>query len=113
MKKVKTGEPAIGYSHQMGVAVFRAMSVGKALASVEGVDGIPNLDTLLEWANKEPDFCYLIALAKQERLTSLIEEVRAIADNADQTQPAAVEKARLQCEVRMWLAGELAPVKRG
>lgn len=107
------GKTTITYTRQLGLAVFHALAAGKSYGDIVETPGMPDFDTLQDWLDHEPDFQRLVSLANADKALSLADEVRAIADGADATSPAAVEKARLQCEVRMWLAGQLWPSKYG
>lgn len=113
MSEKKLGKTTVAYTRQLGLIAFNAISAGKSYAEIASMPDMPNLDVLGHWLDKEPDFQRLVLLARADRAQSLAAEVGAIADSVDVTQPAAVEKARLQCEVRMWLAGELWPSKYG
>lgn len=113
MSEKKLSKTTVAYTRQLGLTVYHALADGKTYAEIEGMAGMPDIDTMLEWFDNESDFRHLVSLSSADRATCLAREVKAIADGADTSNAAAVDKARLQCEVRMWLAGELWPSKYG
>ena len=113
MSEKKMSKATVSYDRQLGIAVYQALADGSTYSEIEKMAGMPDINTMLGWFDNEPDFCHLISLAGADRAISLAREVKAIADGADASNTAAVDKARLQCEVRMWLAGHLWPSKYG
>ena len=51
--------------------------------------------------------------AREARADRIAAEIHAIADHADESSPAAVNKARLQCDVRKWYLSHIMPEKYG
>lgn len=113
MSKKKSGKPTVAYTRQLGLAVYHALAGGQSYGDISKTEGMPDIDTMLAWLDNEPEFDRLISLANVDKALSLAKEVKAIADNVDPASAAAVDKARLQCDVRMWLAGQHWPAKYG
>ncbi|WP_234262574.1 terminase small subunit-like protein [Klebsiella aerogenes] len=103
----------VAYNRQLGLNVYYALADGKSYGDIAKMEGMPDIETMLVWLDNEAEFSHLVSLASADKAMSLANEIKDIADNADQSNPAAVEKARLQCDVRMWLAGQLWPSKYG
>lgn len=113
MSEEKLSEATVAYDRQLGLAVYHLLVAGKSYGDIAEIDGMPGIDTMLEWFDHEPDFQHLVSLACADKAQALANEVKAIADSVDPANPAAVAKARLQCDVRMWLAGRHWPSKYG
>lgn len=113
MSEKKPRKSTVAYSRQLGMAVYDALVAGQSYGDIAKIDGMPGIDTILEWFDHEPDFQHLVSLACADKAQALANEVKAIADSVDHANPAALAKARLQCDVRMWLAGRHWPSKYG
>lgn len=93
----------------MGWRVFNQMKDGRSYGEVAAMPDMPDMDTIEKWLDAEPHFQRLISLARGCQAQDMVNEIKGIADNANPSNQAEIDKARLQCEVRMWLAERLYP----
>lgn len=81
---------------------------------------MPGKETIREWKLKHPEFAAQYALAKQEQVTNLAEDIIDIADDGlndyylDDSGIATVNtdhinRSRLRIDTRKWYASKLAP----
>lgn len=85
--------------------IFAQVSEGKTLKSIAADLGISR-QVLSTWANKEPRRD-MLARARREAATALVDEALHIAD-AVPAEPAEIQKAKLQSDLRRWVAGHLS-----
>ena len=102
--------PADTYDPDRAWRIFDQLKEGKSYAELAAMADMPDMDTLEKWLHTEPHFLRLVRLARGCQAQDNINEIKNIADNVSIDNPAAVEKARLQCEVRMWMAEQLYPL---
>jgi hypothetical protein len=89
--------------------VFFGLFDGLTLLQIAKEPDMPELALLLEWTETNDELKRLVRQGREYYVDSLVDELLVIADCADTSNPAAVDKARLQCETRMWLAERLNP----
>ena len=97
------------YSTSVGAAVFSGLATGFTLQQIASEPDMPEIGLLLEWLETSDELKRMVRQGRQFYVDSLTDELLVIADCVDASSPAAVEKARLQCETRMWLAERLNP----
>jgi len=71
--------------------------------------GMPSRVTLGKWLHKYPDFAEKFLQAKQIQTYFNVDDIREIADEADETSSSAIAKAKLQVDVLKWEATKMVP----
>lgn len=95
-------------------AVLTAIADGQTLTEIEKLPGMPKRQTLNTWiATNAHGAADKYKAAREVRADRIADEIFAIADNADTSNPAAVQKARLQCDARRWYLSKIMPEKYG
>lgn len=94
--------------------VLRLIAEGLSLPEIEKIPGMPPKYTLNEWiASNKYGISLAYTSAREARADRLASEVMEIADTVDADNPVAVQKARLQTDVRKWYLSHLLPEKYG
>ena len=85
--------------------VFAQVAEGKSLKALAAELGISR-QILSTWANKGPRRD-MLSHARREAATALVDEALALTD-AVEPETAAIQKAKLQSDLRRWIAGRLS-----
>jgi hypothetical protein len=85
--------------------VFAQVAEGKTLKALAAELGISR-QVLSTWANKGPRRD-MLSHARREAATALVDEALALTD-AVEPETAAIQKAKLQSDLRRWIAGRLS-----
>lgn len=94
-------------------SVLKRIRNGETLKDISHTEKI-GLSTLYDWIEDNTHNAgTLYTHARERRADRLAEEIQRIADEADQSSSAAVNKARLQTDVRKWILAHIAPEKYG
>ena len=85
--------------------VFAQVSEGKTLKALAAELGISR-QVLSTWANQGPRRD-MLSRARREAATALVDEALHITDSVE-PETAAIQKAKLQSDLRRWMAGRLS-----
>ncbi|MGQ3662669.1 terminase small subunit-like protein [Citrobacter braakii] len=107
MSEKTSSKTTVAYTRQLGVIVYDAIIDGKSYVEIAEMDGMPDTTGLMVWLRTEKDFQDIVSAAREYQKARFIAEIQKIADSADPSIPGELEKARLQCEVKMWLVDKL------
>ncbi len=88
-----------------GAFIFAQVAEGKTLKALAEELGISR-QVLSTWANQGPRRDAL-ARARREAATALIDEALHLTDSVE-PETAAIQKAKLQSDLRRWIAGRLS-----
>jgi len=69
----------------------------------------PCQDTLFTWIKNDCEFSEQYKVSKMIQFEILADEIFDIVDDPTLTTMAAIRRARLQMNIRMWIAGKLMP----
>ena len=93
--------------------VLELIADGYTTAEIAELAGIER-QTIAKWiASDTRGVGCSYAHAREARADRIAREVFEIADKSDGESPAAVNKARLQCDVRKWYLSKILPEKYG
>ncbi|NDO80206.1 hypothetical protein CJP72_05265 [Citrobacter sp. NCU1] len=107
MSEKKNKKTTVAYDRQLGMIAYDAIIDGKSYSEIAEIDGMPDTAGLLEWQRDEREFRDIVAAARGYQRARMVTEIQEIADNADPTVPGELEKARLRCEVKMWMVDKV------
>lgn len=93
--------------------VIAKIDEGYDLHQIEKMPGMPSHQAIVQWMQKDNEAASRYARARERRADRLAREIMDIADNVDKRDPAAVNAARLQCDVRKWYLSKTMPEKYG
>ena len=94
--------------------VLERISNGESISEIAESPGMPSRELLNRWiVNDTHGAGSRYAHAREARADKIAREVFEIADKSDGGNPAAVNKARLQCDVRKWYLSKILPEKYG
>ena len=120
----KPGQPS-KYTQAIGDKICELLAAGKSLNEVGVTPGMPAKSQILRWAAHSDNvgFRDQYAKAMEIRLESMADDLIDIADdgrndwmerNGEQvTNPEALNRSRLRCDVRKWALSRLLPKKYG
>jgi hypothetical protein len=109
-----TGPPST-FTPELGAYICDQMWRGRFLTVICSDPDMPDRRTVLNWAERYPDFRAAYQRARMALGDAVAEEAIAIADdNSDDvldglSNPAAVARAKLRCDVRRWIAAKFNP----
>jgi hypothetical protein len=83
---------------------------GNSLERISRRNGMPSIDSMVEWQRRHPEFARLMDIARKARADLRAEQVVDIADAAT---PATERVARLRVDARKWDASKERPEKWG
>lgn len=122
----KGGRPSM-YTQELAKSICDRLANGESLRTICKSEGMPTRETVRVWRNDNPDFSGQYARAREDQADFYADECIEIADDKSQdildikeggdtrmiTNSAAVQRAKLQCEMRKWKASQLAPKRWG
>lgn len=118
------GRPSI-YSEALAKEICWKLSQGESLRKICRGDDMPDITTVLAWASdKSHPFSQQYARAREIQAETLVEEIIAIADEAEDDfivtesgrevfNKEAVMRSKLRVDARMWAASKILPKKYG
>ncbi len=109
--KRPVGRPSRYNAEQAG-EICRLIAQGLSLREICTRKEMPASGTVYRWLAEYPEFQEQYARAREEQADGFAEEVLAIADRCP-PETGEVAKAKLQIDVRKWIAAKLAPKKYG
>ena len=115
------------YTDKLADEICKMISTGMSVESVCGLPDMPCIDTFYRWVEKHTHLSESYARANKLRADIYANQVVQIADDpamgerkkikSDGTEEITtgdnVERSKLRCEARKWLAGKLSPGKYG
>lgn len=101
------GRPS-DYSENLADEICERIADGESLRAICRDAAMPNKSTVFRWLATNKGFQDQYATSKEEQAESHADDLKDIADNC--TDP---QKARLQIDVRKWIASKLKPKKYG
>jgi len=120
----KPGQPS-KYTQAIGDKVCELIASGHSLNEVAAKPGMPAKSQILRWAahSANAQFCNQYTKAMEIRLEGMADDIHDIADNGRNdwmerngqqvTNPEALNRSRLRCDVRKWTLARLLPKKYG
>jgi hypothetical protein len=88
---------------ELGRVVLEMMAAGKQMARICEATGLSKT-ALLEWLDETPERAEAATRARTRAAHSLVDEALQIADEADEENALALQKAKLRTQVRQWTA---------
>ena len=75
---------------------------------------MPSVSTMIEWLDHDRregsgDLAAQYARAREHQAEGYADEIVSLADSADESTPAGVNKARLQVDARKWISSKFYP----
>lgn len=122
---MKMSEPRkqIRYSKQIANAVIERIAAGESLRSICRDPEMPNISTVLDWADKDKDgFRSRYSTAMDFRAQVMFEEMLEIADESPKKcygEPGTGEASaramaeKLRVDARKWMLARMAPKRYG
>lgn len=88
---------------ELGQQVLAMMAEGKQFARICEATGLSKT-ALLEWLEEAPERAEAATRARTRAAHALVDEALQIADEADEENALAIQKAKLRTQVRQWTA---------
>lgn len=88
---------------ELGQMVLAMLSEGKHMARICDATGLSK-NGILAWLDDDPERAELASRARARAAHVLVDEALQIADEADEENPVAIQKAKLRTQVRQWTA---------
>lgn len=120
--KPKTGRPST-YTDEIALTICEELALGKSLATVAEIEGMPTVRCMMKWLQKRESFVQMYVRAREASADLLAEEIKDIADakpammtdkgGALRVDPGSVQDKNLRVEARKFLAAKLKPRKYG
>lgn len=101
------GRPTI-YSEEWAEAFCDEVASGGNLVNICKRDDQPHFSTVFRWLNSREDFSEAYARAREARAEMLFEQALEITEKCP-VERNAIEKAKLQLDVRKWATSKLFP----
>lgn len=99
----RMGRPSI-YTQDLGNRILEELRLGRTPTEVAAEDWAPHVAQIYRWMDASPDFREAVARARALGAAVMADRAIDIADKADETSKAGVQKARLQVDARFRLA---------
>lgn len=96
------------YSRKLGEAICERLAEGRSLSSIVGDPDMPSYRSVMNWAQRIPEFGDMYAQARQIQADYLFDEARDVAQAAT---ARSVWVSRLQFDVIRWQTARMAPRK--
>lgn len=111
MSKVNKGGRPSKLTDTIAEAICIHIADGKSLRTIEQIDGMPSMTTIMRWLadDRNEGFREQYARAREIQADALIEDILAVADN----MLGDVGRDKLRIDSRKWLASKLMPKKYG
>lgn len=112
------GRPSL-YSENLAEEIAFRLANGETMKAICSSDHMPGVFTVWRWRNERPDFNELIQRAREVQSEALLDECKALADDAAKVAlipecgSASVAAKKLAIETRLKLAARFAPEKFG
>lgn len=100
---------ASSYTPILAERICSLIAQGKSKRQIEGMDGMPNRETIDAWLMKHEGFASQYARACECRTEGYAEEVVEISDRPD----LGADQKRVMIDARKWVACKLLPKKYG
>ena len=111
--KRKIGRPS-KYSAALTETICQRIAEGEPLTKICKDDGMPHYITVLRWRHEHDDFRNDYARAREDAADTLVDEILAIADEAQSVGSSeGVQAARLRVDTRKWAASKMKPKAYG
>lgn len=88
---------------ELGEQVLAMMAEGRQFARICEATGLSKA-ALLEWLEEAPERAEAATRARTRAAHALVDEALQIADEADEENALAIQKAKLRTQVRQWTA---------
>jgi hypothetical protein len=102
-QKMRADVMRLDVEPELGEVVLGMMAEGKHMARICDATGLTK-NGILAWLDKDPERAELASRARTRAAHSLVDEALQIADEADEENPLAIQKAKLRTQVRQWTA---------
>lgn len=106
MEKTR-GRPST-YTEEKANEICRLIENGITLLSISQLEGMPDISTIYDWQDNNPEFAQAYARARQRQADTLASMVMTEAFSAHDAQIG-----RLRIDALKWTASKLAPKKYG
>lgn len=104
--------------------ILEAIRMGNSLQKICKQEGMPNINTVMDWVDEDKDYAVQYARAREIRADKLFEEILTIADSKPDDKmvdkdwntvidSSAVQRNRLQVDARKWILAKMSPKKYG
>lgn len=115
------GRPPITFNQEYSdILCSEIATTPESLAKIVGrlqdeVQGFPCVRTIYTWLRENETFAAEYTRAKSDQTDLLIDDLLLIADDSegDDTSSTAVQRSKLRCDVRKFIASKLKPQKYG
>lgn len=97
------------YNDQIANEICSRLMGGESLKKICESEEMPDRVTVFRWQGAHEEFRNLYARAREEQADLFVEQMLEIADNVDEFNPFAINKARLQVDTRKWVAQKYRP----
>lgn len=115
---------AAKFSQAVADTILERMAGGESLRAICADKGMPHRATVFRWIEADEAFRARYGLAMDARADALAEEILAIADDGHNdtyvddkgnriVDHDHIQRSKLRCDARKWLASKLAPKKYG
>lgn len=121
----KGGRPSL-FSQDLADVICEQLVEGHSLRAICRREDMPAISSVFKWMREHPKFSEQYALAKQEQVDTLADEIIEIADERElervevdgvlmaiKYDAVAVNRNRLRVDARKWAASKLKPKKYG
>ena len=103
----RLGRPS-SYDEETGLEICTRIAAGESLAKICQDREMPAMSTVYKWMRENVQFADAYRIAREDQADLLAEQLIEIA----KTEPD-VQRARLMCDMRKWIASKLRPKRYG